>query len=35
MASPDTVSTIADAAPQARVDRRLLFDGRLVMGGRA
>jgi hypothetical protein len=35
MASPDTVSTIADAAPQARVGRRLLFDGRLVMGGRA
>jgi aldehyde dehydrogenase (NAD+) len=30
MPSQDTVSTIADAAPQAQVDRRLLIDGRLV-----
>jgi acyl-CoA reductase-like NAD-dependent aldehyde dehydrogenase len=29
MTAPDTV-TIADAAPQAQVDRRLLIDGRLV-----
>ena len=35
MAAPDTVSTIADAAPGARVDRRLSIDGRLVMGGQA
>ncbi|MGB8389556.1 aldehyde dehydrogenase family protein [Mycobacterium sp.] len=30
MPSQDTVSTIADAAPGSRVDRRLLIDGRLV-----
>ena len=30
MPAQDTVSTIADAAPESRVDRRLLIDGRLV-----
>ena len=30
MPSQVTVSTIADAAPEAKVDRRLLIDGRLV-----
>ncbi len=30
MPSQDTASSIADAAPQAQVDRRLLIDGRLV-----
>ncbi|HUH70900.1 MAG TPA: aldehyde dehydrogenase family protein [Mycobacterium sp.] len=30
MSSQDTVSTIANAAPESQVDRRLLIDGRLV-----
>jgi len=30
MQSQDTVSIIADAAPEPQVDRRLLIDGRLV-----
>jgi aldehyde dehydrogenase (NAD+) len=30
MPPQDTVSTIADAAPESQVDRRLLIDGRLV-----
>jgi aldehyde dehydrogenase (NAD+) len=31
MPSQDTVSIIADAAPESQVDRRLLIDGRLVI----
>jgi hypothetical protein len=35
MPSQDTVSIIADAAPEPAVDRRLLIDGQLVTGAPA
>ena len=35
MPAQDTAPTIADAAPETQVDRRLLIDGRLVTTGKA
>jgi hypothetical protein len=35
MPAQDTVSIIADTAPEPQVDRRLLIDGRLVIADKA